>query len=471
MEKTKIILQNKSHPVWVFIQQFAVRGLLGIKFLLIARLLEPKEIGIISIALISLTLAEALTEIGIMQAVVQSKNKIDHHYVIWTLQCSRGFFITLVLLVCNSFLVNLFGEPEARNILILVAFVPLVKNLMSAKYYSEIRVKNFRAISIVFGLSSIIDLTMSLVLVSMFKDPIFAILSLLVAELIKSILTHVIFGWTIKFDFRFYLIKDIMAYGRWIWGNSISSFVVNQFDKIVASTFLGTKLLGLYQMSQKMTQLAVADISFAAGQYLFPQFSSIYRANGNSKELKKYYSDMMLLMFSFAFMLSGFVIIYAEQVINIVFGDGWEEMLNLIQFMMIGSSLAAIMNISVVYNRAIGKPKKVTLVSYVQLGIFVISCLILVRFLSAFGLVISSIFSYIVGLMLLNMSFKNKFAYIYKTLRSNLSLIVFVTIIICLMLALKESILPNWSFAISIALFFIGLLVMGLKFKKLGDTK
>ncbi|MCE4089466.1 oligosaccharide flippase family protein [Priestia megaterium] len=463
------VLNDKRHPLWVFLQQFAVRGLLGVKFLLIARLLNPKEIGLISIALISLTLVEALTEIGIMQAIVQSEKKIKYRSIIWTLQFLRGCGITVFLLLINPLLIKIFHEPSAAHILFLIALVPFIKNMISINYYYELREKNFKDVSLIFCLSSLIDLISSIILVAIFRDPVYAIISIIVSETIKTLLTHIVFGWSIVLDFRFKLIKEVTSYGRWIWGNSISSFFVNQFDKIIASNFLGTSSLGLYQMSQKMTQLLVADISFAAGQYLFPQFSYLYRDKEESRNLNSFYSRIMLLMLMFSFVLSSFVIIYTDPFITLVLGTHWLSMSNIIKFMMISSSLAAIMNVSVVYNRAIGKPKKVAIVSYVQLGVFIFLCLILVRSHGTFGLIFSSIISYIISLFLLNVQFNKKFLYFINAIKNNFLLIVILMVFTFLTILMKNLITINVAFYISLFLFSMQILYLIFTFKKQGE--
>lgn len=467
MSKIKAIVNNQSHPVWVFIQQFAVRGLLGLKFLLIARLLNPTDVGIISIALISLTLVESLTEIGLMQAIIQNKNRIEKYNTLWTLQFLRGLFITVAMLLLNQLLVLLFNEPEAKNILLLVALLPIIKNSISSKYYYELREKRFRDVSIIFGVTSLIDLITSLVLIYIYKDPIFAIISLIISELIKTLLTHLKFGNTLRFDFKFKSIDEIMAYGRWIWASSVSSFFVNQFDKLLASSILGTKTLGLYQMSQKLTQLLVADVSFAAGQYLFPQFSHLNRKDGMSITLRSYYCNMMLIVTSFSIILSAIIIINTKEVIYIVFGSAWLEMGGIIKVMIISSSLAAISNISVIFNRALGLPKKVTVISYIQLIIFVILCLIFVHLNGLYGLVYSSLISSSIGLILLNYKFKNKIKFVIKTLKTNLYFSLIIILVVILMVCFEGIQIYHLGFIINIILFLIGVLCIVYKFKKL----
>ncbi|HZZ02708.1 MAG TPA: PST family polysaccharide export protein, partial [Paraburkholderia sp.] len=53
-----------SAATWVLLQQFAVRGLVAVKFLAIGRMLGPAAIGSVSVALLAVAIAEALSDTG-----------------------------------------------------------------------------------------------------------------------------------------------------------------------------------------------------------------------------------------------------------------------------------------------------------------------------------------------------------------------------------------------------------------------
>ena len=63
-----------SAATWVLLQQFAVRGLVAIKFLAIGRMLGPAAIGSVSVALLAVAIAEALSDTGLAQAVIQGEH-------------------------------------------------------------------------------------------------------------------------------------------------------------------------------------------------------------------------------------------------------------------------------------------------------------------------------------------------------------------------------------------------------------
>ena len=63
-----------SAATWVLLQQFTVRGLVAIKFLAIGRMLGPAAIGSVSVALLAVAVAEALSDTGLAQAVIQGEH-------------------------------------------------------------------------------------------------------------------------------------------------------------------------------------------------------------------------------------------------------------------------------------------------------------------------------------------------------------------------------------------------------------
>ena len=87
-----------SAATWVLIQQVLVRGLVAVKFLAIGRMLGPAAIGSVSVALLSVAIAESLSDTGLAQAVVQAKGTPTRSELgaVWTTLTARGALIALL---------------------------------------------------------------------------------------------------------------------------------------------------------------------------------------------------------------------------------------------------------------------------------------------------------------------------------------------------------------------------------------
>ncbi|MGF7046297.1 PST family polysaccharide transporter [Paenibacillus sp. DS2015] len=399
MTKMKKVFHDPSNPVWVFLNQFFSRGAVALKFLLIARILGPESVGLISVALICLALMEAMTELGMLQAIVQRKENPTKQQLdtLWTFLFLRGVAITVTMICVAPLMAHVFNASNAVLMIYLIAFVPLFRNSASIGLYEQIRDRNFKLTSTIQAVTVSIDFILCVILILYNNSPISAILSMLIAEIVRTIVTHIVLHTRPKFSFAFKSIKDITSYGKWIWGHSISSFVFTQMDKVIASRFLGVTILGLYQMGQKLTQMAIADISFAFGQYLFPTFSKMNRES--SRTLYLFYRVNFSLMISFCALTSIFMVSNSEFIIRFILGNSWMSLIDIMGLLVISASLAATVNISVMFVRAIGNPKLVTILTYVQVAVYVI-VLLIIGHVTVNTLILASI----IGLMITNMS-------------------------------------------------------------------
>ncbi|MGG4145908.1 oligosaccharide flippase family protein [Paenibacillus algorifonticola] len=401
MGKIKQILQAKDHPFWVIIQQFVTKVLTGVKFLIIARMLGPAEMGLVSIALVSLSIIELLTQLGVMEGIIQRKEDLNHQQknALWTMMLARGVGISLVLLITAPYIAQLFGEGRATSLLLLAAGVPLATNAVSIKWYERMRHKDFRSTGILQLITIMLDLSLSVMLVVVLNSPIGVIAGQLIAQLFRCMASFVWFKDKPKLSRDMGSIADIRQYGKWIWANSISTLVLYQLDKVIASRFLGTTVLGLYQTSQKLSQMSISDASYALGQYFFPVLSKLNREDHS--QLKVQFMQMLLLILSFSAVTSAYFYLNVEWLVELLLGREWLGIAPLLGLMLVTASLAGVMNVAVVLLRAVGKPRIVTLTSYVQLAIYVPLAIVGVVYFQVYGLIAASLIGTLVTTLVL----------------------------------------------------------------------
>ncbi len=419
MNFIKQIINNKQHPLWVLLQQFLVRGIIALKFIIIARILGPDSVGIITVSLVCLALVEGLTDLGLLQAIVSTKvemtNKQKH--ATWTLQFIRGVIISLFLISLTPLLSKIFNIDGSELAIYLIAIIPILKNASSIGIYLEQRLKNFKVISILQFLTSFIDFTLTVIFIYIYKSPYAAIFATVISEACKMFLSHYMLKTNIIFCWDFKSIKDITKYGKWIWANSVSTLLFSQLDKILTSRFLGTTTLGLYQMSQKFTQMGIYDLSFAFGQYYFPVISKSNREQGNlPQDLFGYFYS---ITFKISFVILAFLYLNANLLIGIVLGNEWIRMVPIFKLMLISAFLAAIVNVCIVYLRAIGKPQVVTIISYIQLSVVIILSVLGIKLYGVTGLVLSNIAGYaLTNILLIYFTFKTFIGWKIKILKN-----------------------------------------------------
>jgi O-antigen/teichoic acid export membrane protein len=104
--------------IWVSISRVFLQVLTAVKIFVLARLLSPREIGIISFVMIFIEAFEIFTQTGFFAALVQKKEKVeDYVHSAWTLSMVRGIGLFVVVFFLSPFVVHFFDssghfEPE-----------------------------------------------------------------------------------------------------------------------------------------------------------------------------------------------------------------------------------------------------------------------------------------------------------------------------------------------------------------------
>lgn len=413
MQKTIInIFQNPNHVLWALFQQFGSRGLVALKWLIVARLLGPEQFGGFSASLLILAITDALSQVGISTALIQGDEPDrQKSNAAWTFLFLRGAIISIVLLLSIPLIVSFFAEDIA-SILIFFSFVPLMKNSYSIGYVFSQKNRDFRKLNFFDNGVSILDIFLSLLFIAL-KMGIYGVaIGTLFSAFFAAVLSHVFFPYDNKINFNFYLIKDYIKYGRWIWSHSIINLFIFQFDKVIVFYFLGTLSLGYYQMALKIAQVLVYDLPFALGNYLFPSFAEIYRKKNNtlSNYFIKFFVPLLVSTLTITFILTSF----SNEIISIVLGDNWKIISPIFAILVWAAFFSAISVPFVAVNRAIGKPKVITFAISIQLIIFILLSMLLIQRNMSIGVAISSLVGNFIFLIILSSNTISSFVNLTK---------------------------------------------------------
>lgn len=113
--------------MWVSAMNVLDRVLKVVMFIVLARLLGPEAIGLMGIALLTISALLSLTNLGIDAALIQrvDDDVDDYLNTTFTLELLRGLLMSSILYLAAPSLASLFGEPAARDLIRAIALVPI----------------------------------------------------------------------------------------------------------------------------------------------------------------------------------------------------------------------------------------------------------------------------------------------------------------------------------------------------------
>ncbi|MCX7766240.1 MAG: oligosaccharide flippase family protein, partial [Candidatus Sumerlaeia bacterium] len=129
--------ENLTHRVikggaYIFLLKLLERLFTFARLIILARLLAPKDFGLMGIALLTLNTVDTLSQTGFQQALIQKKNNITEHLnPAWTLLVFRGFILATIIFLVAPVAATFFKAPDSTLLIRTIAIVFILQGLMN----------------------------------------------------------------------------------------------------------------------------------------------------------------------------------------------------------------------------------------------------------------------------------------------------------------------------------------------------
>lgn len=339
-------------------ERYVLIGIALIGNMLLARLLTPEEIGIYSVSLAIIGIAQVLRDFGIGTFLIQKKDLSEGHI-------RTAFGISLVI-GSLLFLVVFFGAPWA------------------AKFYGEGRMaETMRISSLNFLVLPFCSISLSLLR----RDMLFkrlAVVTLAAAGIgfattislaflgfgpnsmaIGAVASAVATGmgaWLARTDRKLLLpgFSEWRALLNWGGQSAVTSVVTTismDINDLVLGKVLGFGPVAMISRAQGLMNLFHRDIMGAIRNVAYPAFS---RAHRDGAPVEPRYIDSVVMVTAFAWPFYGFTAMYSHELIRLMFGPQWDEAATLVPIFCLAGAFAATSNLLFSALLAVGRIDVVT---------------------------------------------------------------------------------------------------------------
>ncbi len=320
-------LQQKTikSGFWSFASRISTRGLSILKIIIVARLLAPKDFGLLGIALLTLAIFKVFSKTGFKQSIIQKKEKVkDHLNTAWTVLALRGFALYGIVFVSAPYVATFFGEPRAELIIRVIGLTLVFKGLKNIGVIFFQKELEFQK-KFALDLSSVVPAFILTVVLAFAWRNVWALVfgNILGAAslLIASFLIH---GHRPKPEFKKEKATEMFGFGKWILGSSIVIFIATQGDDIFLGKVLGATALGLYQISYKISNTPATEVTHIISNVTFPAYSKI---QDNIKKLKEGFFKTITLTVGLSLTLGVGIILFIPEFTYFILGDKWRSII------------------------------------------------------------------------------------------------------------------------------------------------
>lgn len=306
---------------WSGMSQYGRQALQLLTTIILARLLQPSDFGLISMAMVVIVFLNLIKDLGISSAIIQkidlSENSLSSIY--WF-----NIVFGIVLMVC------LFGfAPHISIFYNEVRLVPILRILSFSFLISSIGTV-FQAIferNLNFHHLAKIELGGALggaLLGINFAWNGWGVWSLvfqhLVTAFITTILLYYFSSWRPRFIFHWDDIRAVSHYGLNFTGFQIFNYFSRNFDYLLIGKYLGAQNLGYYTLAYQIVFLPIQNITGVINRVMFPVYSQFQNDNRAFREVYLKVTTTVALI-TFPLILS--LMIISKPLILTLLGEKW----------------------------------------------------------------------------------------------------------------------------------------------------
>jgi O-antigen/teichoic acid export membrane protein len=306
---------------WASGQQIATLVLNLTVSILLARILDPVEFGLIGMITIFVSLGTALMNGGLTSSLIRTKDPkdIDFSTVFYT-NVVFSLIIYTVIFFSSPLIASFFERPELTYIVRVYALSIIIFSFSAvqlAKLTKELKFKKTMAIqlpSILMG--GIVGIAMALLG--------YGVWSLVIMYLAQAIANSIQFwfrsGWKPKLEYSFISFKEHFGFGFKLALSGVLNSIYSNIYNLVIGKYFSAQQLGYYTRSYTLAQIPVYNLQEVLDRVTYPLLSKI---QDDDEKLKSTYKQIIqsVLLLILPILILG--IILAEPLFSFFLTDKW----------------------------------------------------------------------------------------------------------------------------------------------------
>lgn len=326
-----------SGVAWSLFERFGSGSVQFLLSIFIARLLSPKDFGVMGIVMIFITLSQVFINSGFGTALIQKKEPTDVDYnSVFFFNLFVAMILYIVLYISAPFIEKFF-EFKELSLYIRVAGILLILNAFQLVQRTILQKKiHFRAIALVTISAVIISGAIGLFM-AMNEYGIWSIIGQSLSNaLILTIGFWVSSVWVPTFKTSLQSLKVMFKFSSKILATALIDTAMKSLSSLLIGKFYTPTDLGYYYRGKRFQEFPATNITQAIRAVTFPVLVSIQGDDNRQKiAYKKIIRVMVFFMFPTLFILAG----SANNFIIILLTEKWSGATIYLQILALGGML------------------------------------------------------------------------------------------------------------------------------------
>lgn len=342
--------------LWSTIQKFTLISVSFMSGIVLARLLDPEDFGLLGMLSIFMMLSSVFIDAGFGAALIQKKKPTDEDYstvFFWNLGISVTLYI--ILFISSPYIALFYHVPLLIYVLRVQSIVLIINALQSVQLAQIDKQFLFKKKAAILAISSVASLFVAIWL----AYAGWGVWALVAQYLLQSALPTTLFWitskWYPKLVFSMRSFKELFSFGSYILLLNLISTAANNLQGLLIGRVYDSKTMGYYSKGHSTEILASSTISQVISQVTLPLYSELQESIDRLIiAIKKITKLIAYLTFPLMFIL----ILCAKPLFIFLYSEKWLESVPYFQMLCLAGLAYCLQGVNNQAIAAIGRSKE-----------------------------------------------------------------------------------------------------------------
>lgn len=321
---------------WDFIGRFFSQSSTFIVSIFLARLLEPKDFGLVAMAMAFIHISGVFIDVGFSAALIQNKKNTHLTYnTIFIFNILAGAVLTLATYFAAP-LIGQFYQSEEVTVLVQWLSLFFIFNSFNRVQNAILsRELNFKALTLRLFIASTIGGIAGVTAAYLNYGVYSLVIQILTTAFFSTILLWTTSSWRPRLQFSFNEMKKLFGFSVFAFFERIINNIFLRLDVLLLAKIFNPIAVGFYTRASTLQDQVTKYSSSSIIRVLFPVLS---RYQDDQAEFRRIYIKMFEIIAFLSFGLTGILYFLGSDIIILLFGEKWQPSVLIFQILILASA-------------------------------------------------------------------------------------------------------------------------------------
>ena len=223
--------------------------------LILARLLNPTDFGLLGMVAIFAALSYVLVESGFGQALIRKQDTSETDYnTVFYFNIFTSLLLYLILFASAPYIAVFFHQPKLV-IITRISFLAILCNAFYLVPFTQlVKIMDFKSVAKVNLISTALSGLLGIIFALLHLGVWSLVIQQLSFHFVRMVLFHFSVNWRPKWSFSFQVIRNFWKFSVHLLGTSILNVVFTNIYSLILGRFYPVKEVGFYNQSNKLSE-------------------------------------------------------------------------------------------------------------------------------------------------------------------------------------------------------------------------